>query len=243
MQPQGKTRESSRLSLHEIIDRLTAAYGTQNWWPARNRFEMIVGAILTQRVSWTHVERAIERLRQAQCLSVEALLATPQAQLSELIRPALYHNAKARKLHEFCRFALRNGATGIDLSVLLALPANGLRTALLDVHGIGPETADVILLYAAGRPTFVVDTYARRILTRLGWVNPQTSDNTIRSGAMADLAYDVTALGEAHALLVEHGKRHCRKRTPRCVECPLQPECPFGGTQCVYAWSEQDDRN
>ena len=230
MQPQVQRREQARLSLRDIIERLATSYGPQDWWPAENRFEMIVGAILTQRVSWTQVERAIERLREANRLSVEALSATPQAELSDLIRPALYHNAKARKLHEFCRFALRNGATGIDLSALLSLPTRDLRTALLNVHGIGPETADAILLYAAGRPVFVVDAYARRILTRLGWIEPRTPDETIRSEAMADLSYDVAALGEAHALLVEHGKRRCRKRTPWCPECVLQPECPIGST-------------
>ncbi len=243
MQPQVQRREHGPLSLREIIERLATSYGPQDWWPAENRFEMIVGAILTQRVSWTHVERAIERLREAQRLSIEALLATPQAELSDLIRPALYHNAKARKLQEFCRFAVRNGATGIDLSTLLALPARDLRAALLNVHGIGPETADAVLLYAAGRPAFVVDAYARRILTRLRWINPRTPDETIRSKAMAGLSYDVTALGEAHALLVEHGKRHCRKRAPRCVRCALQRECPFGNTQCDLAWSEQDDND
>lgn len=222
------THEPGKQSLREIVDRLAEAYGVQGWWPAKDRFEIIVGAILTQRVSWANVERAIARLREAQLLSVDAMLSVPQDVLSELIRPSLYHNAKAGKLLAFCRFVDEHGGAWIGLDDLLALPAAELRSALMSVHGIGPETADAIVLYAAGKPTFVVDAYARQILTRIGWLEPNTSDEAVRHQAVSDLSCNVALLGEAHALLVEHGKRSCRKRNPDCQGCVLRVSCTFG---------------
>ena len=219
--------DPSKKDLHEIVDRLAAAYGNQNWWPAEDRFEMIIGAILTQRVSWTNVERAMLRLRNAGCLSIGAMLATAPDVLSALIRPALFYNSKTSKLLAFCHFVEQRYGARFGLESLLALPATDLRKALLGIHGIGPETADAIILYAAKRPTFVVDAYARRILTRLGWIDPSTPDEAIRARAMTDLSHDASLLGEAHALLVEHGKRCCRKRDPRCLECSLAPCCSF----------------
>ena len=220
--------ELGSLHLRDIVDCLISAYGSQGWWPAENRFEMIVSAILTQRVSWANAKRAIHRLREAHRLSVEAMLATSEDELSELIRPARYHNAKARKLHAFCRFVRERQHDGNPLDALLSLPAACLRDTLLTVHGIGPETADAIVLYAAGKPAFVVDAYARRILMRLGWVEPASSDDAIRHRALVELSNDVPLLGEVHALLVEHGKRHCLLRNPRCLGCVLQPQCGSG---------------
>ncbi|MBN1859224.1 hypothetical protein JW848_08480 [Candidatus Bipolaricaulota bacterium] len=220
-------KQPGKDTLRGIIDRLAEAYGAQDWWPAEDRFEIIVGAILTQRVSWTNVEQAMLRLREAGCLSVLTMLATPRDVLSELIRPALFHNVKADRLLAFCRFVERRHGPLLGVDALLELPAADLREALLGVAGIGPETADAIVLYAAGKATFVVDAYARRILTRLGWIEQATPDEVVRDRAMADLSRNAPLLGEAHALLVEHGKRRCLKRNPRCPECVLAPSCAF----------------
>lgn len=220
----------------EVYRRLLERFGPQGWWPARTPFEVIVGAILTQSVAWTNVERAIAALDAAGLLSPEALAAAPAERLAPLIRPAGYYNAKARKLKAFVDYLFdRHGGR---LERLFALPPEAARSALLAVHGIGPETADSILLYAGGLPTFVVDAYTVRILSRLRPGGrapapgraPGDGYEAFRRYFMGALPADPALFNEYHALLVALGKDFCRKRDPRCAECPLLPLCPTGQT-------------
>ena len=216
-------------SLLSIYERLLAAYGPQDWWPADSPFEVIVGAILTQRVSWTNVEEALAALRAAGLMDPERLAAAAPERISSLIRPCLYYNAKTRKLQAFVRFLLEHHDGSLDR--LFSLPTGTLRQALLLVHGIGEETADAILLYAAGRPSFVVDAYTRRILSRLGLMPHHTAYRAIQDRFAAALPRDAAVYGECHALLVRHGKTRCRSRGPRCDGCPLSGICTFPEAQ------------
>ena len=212
-----------REKLLEIYHRLYSAYGPQHWWPGETRFEVIVGAILTQQASWQNVERAIANLGAEGLLEPGALARAPLERVAALIRPAVYYNQKAKKLKEFLKFleARHRG----DLDELLSLPAPRLRAELLSVRGIGEETADSIVLYAAGKPSFVVDAYTRRILARLGLIEGRESYSQIRKLFMDNLPPDPRLYNEYHALLVRHGKERCRKSNPRCGGCPLQDMC------------------
>jgi len=211
--------------LIEIYDRLYTAYGPQRWWPGDSEFEIIAGAILTQSASWSNVERALANLKAAGLLSPKGIEALSESELAELIRPSGYYNAKARKLKAFVEL-LDERAVG-DLERLLGLPAAELRALLLATHGIGPETADAMLLYAAGRPLFVIDTYTRRIFSRLG-VAPQVDSYEGWQRLFGEaLAPDAQMFNEYHALIVRHGKEVCRKR-PLCSSCPLAARCPTG---------------
>lgn len=212
-------------SLLSIYERLLAAYGPQDWWPGEGPFEVIVGAILTQRVSWTNVEQAMTALKAAGLMDPQRLAAAPPEQLIELIRPCLYYNAKARKLQAFTHVLFEHHDGSLDR--LFSLSTGALREALLSIHGIGEETADAILLYAAGRPSFVVDAYTRRILSRLGLMPHHAAYRAIQDRFTAALPRDVALYGEYHALLVRHGKTRCRSRGPRCDGCPLSGICGF----------------
>jgi len=194
--------------------------GPQSWWPAKTPFEVIVGAILTQNTNWTNVERAIANLRHAQLLSPRAIERIPLAHLATLVRPSGYFRQKARKLKAFVRF-LRDDYSG-SLKRMFQTPTLELREKLLGVHGIGPETADSILLYAGGRDIFVVDAYTRRILSRHGWVAEQAPYEEMRTLIESALPRDVSRYNEFHALLVNVGKNWCRPREPRCSQCPLE---------------------
>jgi endonuclease-3 related protein len=206
---------------HRLFQRLHDCYGPQHWWPGDSPFEIMVGAVLTQNTAWTNVEKAIDRLVAAACLTPEAMVALPAHGLAELIRPAGYFNVKARRLQSLCRFLLDMGGIAA-----LAHQATGpLRLALLAVHGIGPETADDILLYAFGRPIFVVDAYTRRLGGRLALIEGTADYETIRATFEQALGLDRALFNELHALIVHHAKRVCRKR-PRCNECCLSAECP-----------------
>jgi len=193
--------------------------GPQSWWPAKTPFGVIVGAILTQNTTWTNVERAIANLRRAQLLSPRAIERIPLARLATLIRPSGYFRQKARKLKAFVRF-LRDEYSG-SLKRMFQTPTLELREKLLGVHGIGPETADSILLYAGGKDIFVVDAYTRRILSRHGWVAEQAPYEEMRTLIESALPRDVSRYNEFHALLVNVGKNWCRPREPRCSQCPL----------------------
>ncbi len=213
-----------RERLLEIYHRLYAAYGPQHWWPGEGPFEVIVGAILTQQVGWRNVERAIAGLKTAGLMDPESLARAPLEQIAQIIRPTGYYNQKAKKLKAFLDFLdVRYNA---DLNKLFSLPVDKLREELLSVHGIGEETADSIILYAAEKPSFVVDAYTRRILTRLGVINGEESYGEIRELFMKNLPEDVPLYNEYHALLVRHGKERCLKRSPRCAGCPLADMCP-----------------
>jgi endonuclease III related protein len=194
--------------------------GPQNWWPARTPFEVIVGAILTQNTSWTNVERAIANLRREHLLTPHALGRVPTARLASLIRSSGYFRQKAKKLKAFVRF-LRAEYSG-SLARMFRTPTLELREELLAVHGIGPETADSILLYAGHKKVFVVDAYTKRIFSRHGLVSENVPYEELRSLIEAALPRDVSRYNEFHALLVQVGKNWCRPRELRCADCPLQ---------------------
>jgi endonuclease III related protein len=210
--------------LTTYYDALFRAYGPQHWWPGRTRFEVIVGAILTQSTSWKNVELAIGNLRRKQLLSPLAIERVSLPRLSRLIRSSGYFRQKARKLKAFVDFLRQNYQGSLDK--LFATPTTTLRKQLLAVHGIGPETADSILLYAGSHPVFVVDAYARRILERHNLVHGKHSYDEIQQLFHGNLALDAPLFNEFHALIVHTGKHFCRKRQPHCALCPLQPFLP-----------------
>jgi endonuclease III related protein len=210
--------------LRSYYDALFRAYGPQHWWPGRTRFEVITGAILTQSTSWTNVERAIAALRCEKLLSPTNLGLVPLARLSHLIRPSGYFRQKARKLKAFVNF-LRQQYQG-SLDRMFATPTAELREQLLTVHGIGPETADSILLYAGNHPVFVVDAYTRRILERHQLIHRRQSYEQIRQMFEENLPPSAPLYNEFHALIVHTGKHFCRKREPDCKHCALRPFLP-----------------
>jgi endonuclease-3 related protein len=198
--------------------------GPQHWWPGRTRFEIIVGAILTQNTSWTNLERAIANLRRENLLTPGAIENASFGRLARLIRSSGYFRQKAKKLKSFVHFL--RVAYGGSLTRMFRASTAALRPQLLAVHGIGPETADSILLYAGGHPVFVVDAYTRRIFERHELITPKHSYERIRQLFERSLPADVALYNEFHALIVHTGKTQCRKRDPRCSECPLQPLLP-----------------
>ncbi len=207
--------------LFKLYDSMRAAYGPLDWWPAETPFEVAVGAILTQNTAWTNVEKALGNLKAAGVLNLQALLALSPDELGELIRPAGYFNIKAKRLHNLCVFlASHNGLEG-----LAAHDTACVRKALLDVNGVGPETADDILLYGLDRAVFVVDTYTRRVLQRHQLAQGNEAYDEIRLGFEAALPADVALFREYHALIVEHAKRACTKM-PKCAACAMQGFCP-----------------
>jgi endonuclease III related protein len=206
---------------------LLRAWGPQGWWPGRTRFEIVVGAILTQGVAWTNVEKAIAALRRARLLDPARLQAAAPAEIARCIRPAGYFNQKTRRLVTLAQ-RLRADHGG-RLEQLLRLPTPGLRTWLLALPGIGPETADSILLYAGGRPVFVVDAYTRRVLARHGAATGLEPYEEVRAGFERALPADARMFNEFHALIVRAGKEHCRRRAPSCPGCPLEAFLPAGG--------------
>jgi endonuclease-3 related protein len=199
---------------------MLAACGPQGWWPAETPFEVVVGAILTQNTNWKNVERAIENLKREGLLSAPALAAVETERLAEAIRPAGYYRVKAARLKNFIRMLARD--FGGDLDALFALSTASLRETVLAVSGIGPETADSIVLYAAGRPVFVVDAYTARILFRHGLIDADATYDDLQSLLAGSLAEDVEMFKEYHALLVAVGKRHCKRAAPLCRGCPLE---------------------
>lgn len=211
----------------EIYHRLLDAYGPQGWWPASSRFEMIAGAILTQAAAWRNVELALDNLRSARIESWPAVHALPLEDLAELVRPSGYYNAKAHKLKAFSSHVceLYDG----DLDGMFAGDTNTVRRELLSIHGIGPETADDILVYAAGKPSFVIDAYTIRIMQRVG-LTPQSRADYHGWQAMfhAGTPADVQVYNEFHALLDYHHKVACTKTAPRCNACCLHEICETG---------------
>jgi len=205
-------------------DALFRAHGARHWWPGRTRFEVIVGAILTQNTSWSNVERAIAELRRKKLLSAARIERVPLPRLSRLIRSSGYFRQKACKLKAFVQF-LRKQYHG-SLDKLFATPTRLLREQLLGVHGIGPETADSILLYAGNHPVFVVDAYTRRILERHRLANGKESYEDLRGLFERSLPLRPSLFNEYHALIVHTGKQFCRKRAPACEQCPLRPFLP-----------------
>jgi len=204
--------------LTKIYELLYEHYGPQHWWPGDGRFEIIVGAILTQNTNWQNVERAITNLKDADCLSPEKLYEMPVAELAELIRPAGYYNIKAKRLKNFMDWLFRSYDG--NLNPLESLQTHSLRQQLLSVNGIGAETADSILLYAFGKTIFVVDAYTSRVMTRHCLIEQQAGYEQLRELFESNLPADAGLFNEYHALLVQVGKQHCKPK-PLCRDCPL----------------------
>jgi endonuclease-3 related protein len=205
----------------KIYEALYAAFGPQHWWPARTPFEVAVGAILTQNTAWSNVARAIGTLRRSRCLTFDAMRRIPEKKLAELIRPAGTFNIKARRLKNFIRFLDKNYHG--DLTRMRRQTAVALRRELLEVNGIGRETADSILLYALHKPVFVVDAYTKRMLSRHGQKKVLTWDyDDVQRTFTEVLPQDPKLFNEYHALLVRLGKECCKKTKPKCVSCPLR---------------------
>ncbi len=213
--------------LMDIYRRLLDAYGPQGWWPGDSRFEMIAGAILTQSAAWRNVELALANLRAAGIDDWPAVHHMEVDALATLVRPSGYFNAKARKLKAFASHVCE-GYDG-NLDAMFAADTETLRRELLGIHGVGPETADDILVYAAGKPSFVIDAYTIRIMRRLG-VTPESGNGYDAWQAMfhADVPCDVRVHNEYHALLDRHHKEACVKNSPRCGECCLREVCATG---------------
>ncbi|OGI38312.1 MAG: endonuclease [Candidatus Muproteobacteria bacterium RBG_16_62_13] len=217
-----KSRKSKpRASLRQIYRRLLAADGPQHWWPGGSRFEIMVGAVLTQNTAWTNVERAIVNLKRAKALSPQAILRASPKRLADWLRPSGYFNVKAKRLKAMCHWLVEQGG----VRSLARLNTHDLRAGLLGVNGIGPETADDIVLYAFERPVFVIDAYTRRIFARLGHIRGDEGYETLRHLFENILGLDVPVFNEYHALIVAHGKDICRVK-PHCAECALARSCP-----------------
>ncbi len=211
----------ARTSIPKVYHKMFAANGKQHWWPGDSAFEIMVGAVLTQNTAWTNVERAIDNLKQAKALSPEAIVKAHPKRLAAWLRPSGYFNIKAQRLKAMCRWLMEQGG----VKRIKKIPTSELRPALLAVHGIGPETADDILLYALRRPVFVIDAYTRRIFARLGLIKGSESYETLRHLFENALGQDEILFNEYHALIVAHGKDVCRKQ-PRCGACCLAQYCP-----------------
>ncbi len=210
--------------LQAIYDKLLANYGPQHWWPARDRFEVIVGAILTQSAAWTNVEKSIDNLRAAKALSPEALRRLPRAEITKLIHPCGYYNAKALKLKSFADWLGQHYKDNLD--TLFENGTEQARRQLLSIYGIGQETADSIMLYAGNKPVFVVDAYTRRIISRIGLAPDRDSYAAYQALFMAGLPPDAGMFNEYHALLVYLAKNICRPE-PLCPQCCLGDVCKF----------------
>ncbi len=209
--------------MKHIYDTLYRNYGPQQWWPADTPFEVMIGTILTQNTAWSNVEKAIANLQENNCLSAEQITATPPEQLARWLKPSGYFNIKARRLQNYCRWYLDQGGW----SSLSKKPTPELRSALLSVNGIGPETADDILLYAFERPVFVIDAYTRRLFSRLGIIQQKDTYESLQTKfeKMLEEQPNCTQLfNEYHALIVHHAKHYCRKQ-PLCQECCLKQQC------------------
>jgi endonuclease-3 related protein len=210
--------------LLRYYEAMSGALGPMHWWPAQTPFEVIVGAILTQSTAWGNVERAIANLRAARMLTPEAMLGVSLPRLAALVRPSGYFRQKAKKLKAFVRF-LQNEYGG-SLKRMFQTPTLELREKLLSVHGIGPETADSILLYAGEHPVFVVDAYTHRIFGRHGITDGKPDYEKVRAFIESSIPRQPELFNEFHALIVNTGKNWCRKSAPRCDECPLRPLLP-----------------
>ena len=218
-------------SFFAIYQRLLQQYGSQGWWPINNiykkrtslsneeKFEIIIGAILTQNTAWTNVEKALNELRRNKCLSLKGILETNHETLAQYIKSSGYNNQKAERLKIVAQFLLQH-----PLEELQNIGIKELRTLLLSVKGIGPETADSIILYAFMKPSFVIDTYTKRIMSRIGLCRKDVSYDELQTLITNTIDKDVEMYNEYHALLVEHAKQYCRIK-PECNMCILKDSC------------------
>jgi endonuclease III related protein len=203
-----------------VYDRLYSYYGSQGWWPGDTPLEMMVGAVLTQNTNWTNVEKAIMNLKDAGQLSFSGLREMSLELLAEYIRPSGYYNIKARRLKNL--FQMIEDEYEGEPGFLIEDSLESSRENLLKVKGVGPETADSILLYAAEKPVFVIDTYTHRVFSRHHLVEEDTDYFSLQQEFMDSLPQDVALFNEFHALIVAVAKEFCKKKKPRCSECPLQ---------------------
>ena len=211
---------NSKHNLEAIYDKLYRHFGPQSWWPGETPFEVIVGAILTQNTNWQNVSKAIANLKKAKVLSPKKLYSLPRSRLAQLIRPSGYFNIKAKRLKEFLNFLFKNYDG--SLKKMFSRPLEDLRKEILSVKGIGPETADSILLYAGGFPVFVVDAYTKRIFSRQKLLSEDVEYHQVQELFTRSLKKDVQLYNEYHALIVRLGKDLCKKTKPKCEICPIK---------------------
>jgi endonuclease-3 related protein len=218
--------------LKRVFDFLYAAYGAQHWWPVTSdapresnegRFEIMLGAVLTQNTAWSNVEKAIACLKKEKLLSVKALAKAPLAKIKKCVRSAGYYNQKARYVKSLALYLEKN--YGGNLQRFFSQPPGSLRKELLSLRGVGPETADSVLLYAGGKRFFVVDAYTRRVFKRFGLLKGREDYEEIRALFEENLPRDARIYNEFHALVVELAKRCCLKKKPLCAACPLRGRC------------------
>jgi len=215
------------MRLKSVYDRLYSEYGRQKWWPADHPFEVMIGAILTQNTAWTNVERALDNLKAANALSADSIINVKHNALAKWLRPSGYFNIKAQRLKDFCTWYVEQGA----YKQLKHKHSVALREKLLSVKGIGPETADDILLYAFSRKVFVIDAYTRRIFSRLGKVSAEEKYDVLRLMFEKELSAETVKMyNEYHALIVRHGKEVCKTR-PVCGGCCLRTICKRQGVK------------
>ena len=217
--------------LLRIYEELIAHYGPLGWWPSRSGslWEIMLGAVLVQRTSWNNVEKSLDNIEAAWGLDgladPEWVIDASESALAELVRPSGHYNSKPQKLKNLARYVENEGGTAA-LSASMR-PTSDLRRELLAIWGIGPETADAVLLYALGRPIFVADAYAQRLASRWGLLSPTANYNEIQAIFMDNLPHNLALFGEYHALIVEHGKEICRPQ-PHCEICPLNRPLSVG---------------
>lgn len=211
-------KKTTKRKLEKFYQKLFISFGRQYWWPGDTPFEIIVGAILTQNTNWGNVEKAIANLKEARCLNPQALYKLSAKRLATLIKPSGFFNVKAKRLKNFMSFLFKE--YGGRISNMKREPLKTLRRKILGVNGIGPETADSILLYALNKPIFVVDAYTKRILFRHKLLNKDSDYHHIQEIFMENLKKDVRLFNEYHALLVRVGKNFCKPK-PVCRSCPL----------------------
>ena len=212
-------RKPKAPDLMQVYNAMYAALGPQHWWPGETPFEVIIGAILTQNTAWTNVEKAIVNLKAARVLTAADMRDLDEKKLAALIRPAGYFNIKARRIRAFLDYLYEHH--GGDLDAMFARGLKRLRHELLDVKGIGPETADSILLYAAALPSFVVDAYTKRIFSRHDCFGADVTYHEVQEYFTRRVPHDLALYNEYHALIVKTGKDYCRPSTPDCDRCPL----------------------
>ncbi len=216
------TNAPKETSLTGVYHRLRDHHGPQKWWPADTPFEVMVGAILVQRTTWTNTLRAIDNLKSSDMLSPSAIRESEEERLQELIRPSGFFRSKSRKLRALCEYL--GERYGDDFTAMSTQTDETLRAELLSVYGVGDETADDIMLYAFRRLSFVVDAYTRRIFGRIGLVDPKLKYAALQSLFHEGIPSDVALYNEYHGLIVLHAKSICKTR-PLCSECPLDADC------------------
>ncbi len=217
--------------LMQIYELMYQKNGTMNWWPAQTRFEVIIGAMLTQFVSWKNVTCAIGNLKSQNLMSIEGICGVDSEKLEELIRSTRFYKQKAKKLKEFCAYLVDNYKG--DLELFFDKDMYELRKELLSLYGIGEETCDSIILYAAEKPLFVVDSYTRRVYTRLGFFKEDISYREMQKFFMENLEHNVQLFNEYHAQIDTIGSRSCFNRKPNCGGCPLNSICKFSNKEVM----------